>query len=40
VPFIVNRRLPELPDAPGLRNFDAFFYAAVAAAAPVEEHAR
>jgi phosphonoacetate hydrolase len=32
VPFIVNRRLPDLPDAPELRNFDAFHYAAVAAA--------
>ena len=32
VPFIVNRRLPDLPDAPDLRNFDAFFYAATAAA--------
>jgi phosphonoacetate hydrolase len=31
VPFIVNRKL-DLPDAPGLRNFDAFFYAAAAAA--------
>ena len=32
VPFIVNRVLPELPEAPQLRNFDAFFYAAQAAA--------
>jgi phosphonoacetate hydrolase len=39
VPFIVNRVLPELPEAPALRNFDAFFYAAAAAAQPVEEHA-
>ncbi len=31
VPFIVNRRV-DLPDAPELRNFDAFHYAAVAAA--------
>ena len=31
VPFIVNRVI-DLPDAPVLRNFDAFFYAAVAAA--------
>ena len=31
VPFIVNRRI-ELPDAPVLRNFDAFFYACTAAA--------
>jgi len=30
VPFIVNRRI-DLPDAPQLRNFDAFFYAAIAA---------
>ncbi|WP_442583097.1 phosphonoacetate hydrolase [Mesorhizobium sp. ASY16-5R] len=32
VPFIVNRQLADLPDAPALRNFDAFFYAAMAAA--------
>ena len=32
VPFIVNRAMPELPDAPELRNFDAFFYATMAAA--------
>lgn len=31
VPFIVNRKL-ELPNAPVLRNFDAFFYATRAAA--------
>lgn len=31
VPFIVNRKI-DLPDAPDLRNFDAFFYAATAAA--------
>ena len=31
VPFIVNRRI-ELPEAPALRNFDAFFHAARAAA--------
>lgn len=31
VPFIVNRQIPDLPDAPELRNFDAFFYAAKAA---------
>ena len=31
VPFIVNRRI-ELPNAPVLRNFDAFFYATQAAA--------
>jgi len=30
VPFIVNRRI-DLPSAPELRNFDAFFYAAIAA---------
>lgn len=34
VPFIVNRVLPELPAAPTLRNFDAFHYAAMAAALP------
>lgn len=34
VPFIVNRVLPDLPDAPALRNFDAFHYAAMAAALP------
>jgi phosphonoacetate hydrolase len=33
VPFIVNRVLPDLPDEPVLRNFDAFYYAAMAAAA-------
>jgi phosphonoacetate hydrolase len=32
VPFIVNRRLADMPDVPALRNFDAFFYAAMAAA--------
>ena len=32
VPFIVNRRMPGLPDAPELRNFDAFYYATRAAA--------
>lgn len=32
VPFIVNRKLT-LPNAPELRNFDAFFYATTAAAA-------
>ncbi len=31
VPFIVNRKI-DLPDAPTLRNFDAFYYAAKAAA--------
>lgn len=32
VPFIVNRAMPDLPSAPELRNFDAFLYAAHAAA--------
>ncbi len=32
VPFITNRVLPDLPDAPQLRNFDAFYYAVLAAA--------
>lgn len=32
VPFIVNRMMADLPNAPELRNFDAFFYAAKAAA--------
>lgn len=32
VPFIVNRVLDDLPDAPTLRNFDAFYYATMAAA--------
>jgi phosphonoacetate hydrolase len=32
VPFIVNRVLPDLPDEPTLRNFDAFYYATMAAA--------
>ena len=37
VPFIVNRVLPELPDAPALRNFDAFHTATLAArAGPVD----
>jgi len=31
VPFIVNRKI-DLPDAPALRNFDAFLYATTAAA--------
>lgn len=31
VPFIVNRRL-DLPEAPALRNFDALYYSAMAAA--------
>ena len=32
VPFIVNRVMDDLPNAPELRNFDAFFYATRAAA--------
>ena len=32
VPFIVNRRLPDMPDAPVLRNFDAYYYVTQAAA--------
>ncbi|MEI8716962.1 phosphonoacetate hydrolase [Mesorhizobium sp. ISC11] len=32
VPFIVNRVLPEFPNEPTLRNFDAFYYATMAAA--------
>ncbi|MDQ6433493.1 phosphonoacetate hydrolase [Mesorhizobium sp. LHD-90] len=32
VPFIVNRQLADLPEAPALRNFDAFYYATMAAA--------
>jgi phosphonoacetate hydrolase len=34
VPFITNRKLPDQPDAPALRNFDAFYYAVLAAALP------
>jgi phosphonoacetate hydrolase len=34
VPFITNRKLPDQPDAPALRNFDAFYYAVMAAAQP------
>ena len=34
VPFIANRVLPELSSAGTLRNFDAFYYALVAAAQP------
>ena len=30
VPFIVNRKI-DLPEVPSLRNFDAFFYASIAA---------
>ena len=32
VPFIVNRVMKDLPNEPALRNFDAFYYAAMAAA--------
>ena len=32
VPFIVNRVMKDLPNEPVLRNFDAFHYAAMAAA--------
>lgn len=32
VPFIVNRVLADLPNEPSLRNFDAFYYATMAAA--------
>ncbi|MEH6547414.1 MAG: phosphonoacetate hydrolase, partial [Sneathiella sp.] len=32
VPFIVNRVLPDMPNAPELRNFDAFYYVTKAAA--------
>ncbi|HUS54203.1 MAG TPA: phosphonoacetate hydrolase [Thermohalobaculum sp.] len=32
VPFIVNRKMPGLPTAPELRNFDAFYFATMAAA--------
>lgn len=31
VPFIVNRSMPSIPETPQLRNFDAFYYAAIAA---------
>ena len=34
VPFITNRVLPDQPDAPKLRNFDALYYAVMAAAQP------
>ncbi|MBN9250569.1 MAG: phosphonoacetate hydrolase [Mesorhizobium sp.] len=34
VPFITNRKLPDQPNAPALRNFDAFYYAVMAAAQP------
>lgn len=34
VPFIVNRVLPDMPGEPALRNFDAFYYATMAAALP------
>ncbi|MDF1856106.1 phosphonoacetate hydrolase [Pseudooceanicola sp.] len=32
VPFIVNQALPDLPGAPELRNFDALYFACMAAA--------
>ncbi len=32
VPFIINRKLADLPDAPELRNFDAYYYVTQAAA--------
>ena len=32
VPFIINRKI-DLPSSPELRNFDAFYYAALAASA-------
>jgi phosphonoacetate hydrolase len=32
VPFIVNRVMKDLPNEPTLRNFDAFYYAVMAAA--------
>jgi len=32
VPFIVNEKLADLPSRPDLRNFDAFYYATMAAA--------
>jgi phosphonoacetate hydrolase len=32
VSFITSRVLPDQPDAPALRNFDAFYYAVMAAA--------
>ena len=32
VPFIMNRAMPDLPNAPELRNFDAYYYVARAAA--------
>jgi phosphonoacetate hydrolase len=34
VPFITNRVMPDQPNAPVLRNFDAFYYATMAAAQP------
>ncbi|MBI1384324.1 MAG: phosphonoacetate hydrolase [Rhizobiales bacterium] len=36
VPFIVNKPMPDMPTAPELRNFDAFFHAARAAAMTAE----
>ncbi len=32
VPFIINRVIEDMPEAPVLRNFDAYYYAAMAAA--------
>jgi phosphonoacetate hydrolase len=32
VPFIVNVAMPDLPEKPTLRNFDAYYYATRAAA--------
>jgi len=34
VPFVTNRVLPDQPNEPALRNFDAFYYAVMAAALP------
>lgn len=37
VPFIINRKLDDVPNAPALRNFDAFFYATRAAALQTQD---
>ena len=37
VPFILNRAVPDLPSAPVLRNFDAFYYVTRAAAVQAAE---
>ncbi len=37
VPFIINRKLKNVPNAPVLRNFDAFFYATKAAAQQTQD---